>query len=101
MMILKVNTSFPNFFIEQETTPVNQPPKVPYIVKVLYSKITYKIYLNKLNNPNWIYKNVHLCDQCYDFVKDISDVMMFNKVVKHDKKQAIKIGIFRLVKYFR
>lgn len=47
----------------------------PYIIRVLFKKMTYDTYQDKLKDPEWLYKLIHLCDDCYSFIKDISDLM--------------------------
>ncbi|CAI2385909.1 unnamed protein product [Moneuplotes crassus] len=59
----------------------HQKSEVPRIIKAICPKMAYKTYQNKLNDPNWLYKSILLCDQCYSYIKDISDAMMFNKTL--------------------
>ncbi|CAI2386263.1 unnamed protein product [Moneuplotes crassus] len=59
----------------------NSKPKVPKILHFLYKNINFEAYQKKMNDPNWLYKSVLLCDQCYNYIKDISDVMVFNKTL--------------------
>lgn len=68
---------------------------VPKIIKAMYERMTFQTYQKKLNDPNWLYKSILLCDQCYNFIKDISDAMMFKKTLGL-YKDDIQIGMHPL-----
>ena len=46
--------------VHESSKPKPPVEKVPHIIKVLFKKMDYKTYKEKLNNPIWFYKTINL-----------------------------------------
>ena len=56
--------------------------RVPKSYLVLYPEMHYKTYVQKVNDPKFIYENVKLCSEWYSFVKHIQtwiDISLLSK----------------------
>lgn len=52
---------------------------IPKPIRMIYPQYTKTLYNQKLQDIDWQYKSLELCDQCYKYIKEITDEMEFRE----------------------